>query len=463
MRRSWCFAAAIAAVLLVAAPIASGQTLTDDEYKRLDLGNHFANVKAKPIILKADRMTPATLGVPTSTVLASTANGEGLSLIGIEDAGTYFGGATDAEAALQLIGPTMTDDRDPNAHALTHATGGGDDITPLAIGAATAADLDALEVRAVHVLAPVIADWDPTDIGAGVVDPPTSVAGDRYIASATEAPYTTPRIYEYDGAAWVETAGDNGDVIFHEDDNVTKIFDGAGWRNVYDSANLLAFTGDSGAGGAIGLVPAPAAGDAAAGKYLDADGTWTVPPDTDTTYNDFTGDSGAGGVAGLVPAPAAGDAAAGKYLDADGTWTVPPTSSAADAVLGDQARRSTTTAQTTTTATPLKVTFETSEVAGDVTYLTGDFTVPATGVYLVVYSLTFAGAAGGTERVGSLYVDGFEFGSEDVVPDGTNAVSVYDNGSLYLTAGQVLALYGKQDSGGDLDVTAGRIAVQRVQ
>jgi hypothetical protein len=35
------------------------------------------------------------------------------------------------------------------------------------------------------------------------------------------------------------------------------------------------------------------------------------------------GDSGSGGVKGLVPAPAAGDAAAGKYLDSDGTWSVP--------------------------------------------------------------------------------------------------------------------------------------------
>jgi len=39
--------------------------------------------------------------------------------------------------------------------------------------------------------------------------------------------------------------------------------------------------------------------------------------------DDFVGDSGAGGTAGLVPAPGAGDAAAGKYLDSDGTWTVP--------------------------------------------------------------------------------------------------------------------------------------------
>ena len=36
--------------------------------------------------------------------------------------------------------------------------------------------------------------------------------------------------------------------------------------------------------------------------------------------NAFTGDSGSGGLKGLVPAPAAGDAAANKYLKANGTW-----------------------------------------------------------------------------------------------------------------------------------------------
>ncbi|MES2136999.1 MAG: hypothetical protein V4502_08075 [Pseudomonadota bacterium] len=38
--------------------------------------------------------------------------------------------------------------------------------------------------------------------------------------------------------------------------------------------------------------------------------------------NAFGGDSGSGGTKGAVPAPAAGDAAAGKYLKADGTWAV---------------------------------------------------------------------------------------------------------------------------------------------
>ena len=37
---------------------------------------------------------------------------------------------------------------------------------------------------------------------------------------------------------------------------------------------------------------------------------------------EFVGDSGSGGVGGAVPAPAAGDAAEGKYLSANG-WSVP--------------------------------------------------------------------------------------------------------------------------------------------
>lgn len=47
-------------------------------------------------------------------------------------------------------------------------------------------------------------------------------------------------------------------------------------------------------------------------------GAWTAPE-----YVTMVGDSGAGGVKGAVPAPAAGDAAAGKFLKADGTWVTP--------------------------------------------------------------------------------------------------------------------------------------------
>ena len=46
--------------------------------------------------------------------------------------------------------------------------------------------------------------------------------------------------------------------------------------------NQTAFVGDSGTGGLIGAVPAPAAGDGAAARYLAADGIWRDPGTTGT-------------------------------------------------------------------------------------------------------------------------------------------------------------------------------------
>lgn len=74
----------------------------------------------------------------------------------------------------------------------------------------------------------------------------------------------------------------------------------------------------SGADGAEGLTPAPAAG--AQGKYLRGDGTWQTPPNT--TYADMKGcTADAAGVRGLVPAPAKGGGR--KFLCGDGKWQVP--------------------------------------------------------------------------------------------------------------------------------------------
>ncbi len=44
-----------------------------------------------------------------------------------------------------------------------------------------------------------------------------------------------------------------------------------------NEANLTNMVGDTGSGGTHGLVPAPGSGDAAAGKYLGAGGTWSIP------------------------------------------------------------------------------------------------------------------------------------------------------------------------------------------
>lgn len=51
--------------------------------------------------------------------------------------------------------------------------------------------------------------------------------------------------------------------------------------------------------------------------------------------SDMVGDSGSGGTHGLVPAPAAGDAAAGKFLNAGGTYSVPSAGAGGGLVLLD--------------------------------------------------------------------------------------------------------------------------------
>lgn len=77
------------------------------------------------------------------------------------------------------------------------------------------------------------------------------------------------------------------------------------------TAMLTAFVGDSGSGGTKGLVPAPASGDAAAVKFLKADGTWATTPAgpsqaTATVLGTVKG--------GTVPGSTTGSAIAAGYL-----------------------------------------------------------------------------------------------------------------------------------------------------
>jgi hypothetical protein len=69
-------------------------------------------------------------------------------------------------------------------------------------------------------------------------------------------------------------------------------------------------------------------------------GSAAAPSDLTATQltaelNSFVGDTGSGGTKGLVPAPAAGDAAASKFLKADGTWATVPTTGFANTALSN--------------------------------------------------------------------------------------------------------------------------------
>jgi hypothetical protein len=63
-----------------------------------------------------------------------------------------------------------------------------------------------------------------------------------------------------------------GSLYYVTDEHVIERGNGTTWDSFID-----VMTGDSGSGGKKGLVPAAGAGDASAGKFLKADGTFAVP------------------------------------------------------------------------------------------------------------------------------------------------------------------------------------------
>jgi len=103
------------------------------------------------------------------------------------------------------------------------------------------------------------------------------------------------------------------------------------------TALLNNFVGDSGAGGTKGLVPAPAAGDAAAAKFLKADGAWAAPSgitasSSDTLTNKTLDAEGTGNVITLpfklwLPAAGANGTTAGTI------WDLPTTNPAVAAAI----------------------------------------------------------------------------------------------------------------------------------
>lgn len=135
------------------------------------------------------------------------------------------------------------------------------------------------------------------------------------------------------------------------------------------------------------------------------------------------------------------------------------------ALWGDNARNSTNTTQAVAHSTATDVAFEDVEVTGDVTVNVGntEFTIPTTGVYTIAFMLTFDTAAGGTTRIADLLVNGDSRGGGEETPSGTGPDVVEDYSTLYLVATDVVKLAAFQDSGAPLNVTAGRIAIQRIQ
>lgn len=146
----------------------------------------------------------------------------------------------------------------------------------------------AVAIRELHIewnIPPAAATLTASDWVVTVNDTPqttlTAVAANGVVALelTADAFYPISRLPE--GAYSITVAYDGTDATFVDQVGAGRqiaAFTGVAAKAAFPRFDLAVMTGDSGAGGLTGLVPAPAAGDAAAGKYLDSDGAWTVPP-----------------------------------------------------------------------------------------------------------------------------------------------------------------------------------------
>ena len=106
----------------------------------------------------------------------------------------------------------------------------------------------------------------------------TTTLQNTYSDSAGTIPNTNPIALDGSGRLQVDvylgSAADYKEVLATSSVTLSPWPD----DNIVRATSIIVFTGDSGSGGASGLVPAPAAGDALSNKFLKADGTWAVTP-----------------------------------------------------------------------------------------------------------------------------------------------------------------------------------------
>lgn len=100
-----------------------------------------------------------------------------------------------------------------------------------------------------------------------------------------------------------------------------------------ETATIVAIADNSIGNDKLAQMPAYTIKGNNTGSTADADDL--TGTEATALLDEFVGDSGSGGVKGLVPAPAAGDAAAEKFLHADGTFKTPAVSGTVEMFTSD--------------------------------------------------------------------------------------------------------------------------------
>ena len=190
----------------------------------------------------------------------------------------------------------LSDSRTPQPHASTHASAGSD---PISISASQVSGIPA-------ALAGQNID-NAARLGIGTVDTENALSvnapsvlfsnsGDmRATISKGAAANTAAFDFQDNFSTRVQfglLGNDNFTISTSADGSTFQTAVVATTLGAVSFPNTTGFTGDSGSGGTAGLVPAPSAGAAAAGEFLKADGTWSVPSSTPQVNADWNATSG---------------------------------------------------------------------------------------------------------------------------------------------------------------------------
>lgn len=230
--------------------------------------------------------------------------------------------AAEASATTQagLAATSATNAASSATAASTSATNAAASATA-ASGSATAAASSATAAASSATAAAASYDsFDDRYLGAKTSDPTVDNDGNSLITGALYWNTTDSEMLVWNGSAWNAVTSGGAGVTDGDKGTITVSAGGATWlinNNVVNNSRLSDMNSNRIKGRVSG----------ATGDPEDLTGTQAT-----TILDAVVGDSGSGGTKGLVPAPAAGDAAAGKYLAAGGVWSVPAAVVADDAV-----------------------------------------------------------------------------------------------------------------------------------
>lgn len=176
--------------------------------------------------------------------------------------------------------------------------------------------------------------------------------------------------------------------------------------------------------------------------------------------NAVVGDFGAGGTKGLVPAPAAGDAAAGKYLDAAGAYSVPAGTGGGSSTSLEAARAYRGTTQSLSDNTETVLLFDTesydTSTIHDNSSNTGRLTCITAGKYLIEGIAEFAANATGARQLRVRLNGTTVIAAENRTSAAAGTATKMGVHVVYdLAASDYVELLALQNSGGSLNVNNG--------